>query len=358
MITALIMAGGQGTRFWPLSRTERPKQFLKLTDDQQTMLQQTVERINKLIPAEQIFIATNHRYKDPIREQLPAILPENIIIEPAQKDTAPAIGLTSLYIERKYPGAIVVVLPADHLIKDPERFIDIIKKTVMAAVIGKNILTIGINPTHPETGYGYIDYGDCTHTIDNDKIYRVKAFKEKPDRKKAEVFLQAGHYLWNSGMFIWQLNTIFEQIRIHLPDLSASLEQVKKVLGTAKEKEVMAQEFQQLAAVSIDYGIMEKAEDIYVIPGDFGWDDLGSWPALERIKKLDQDGNIIYGQHYGIDTKNSIIHSKDKVVTTIGLEDIVIVNTEDAVLICDKKRAQEVKEIREILQQDGLEKYL
>lgn len=358
MITVLIMAGGQGTRFWPLSRADRPKQFLKLTDDQKTMLQQTVDRVRKLVGTEQIFIATNHRYRQPIREQLPEIPVENIIIEPYKRDTAPSIGLASLFIEKKHPGSTMLVLPADHLIQDEERFIDIMKKAIMIAVTGSNLVTLGITPTHPETGYGYIHYGECCHTIDDDNVYSVKAFTEKPDLKKAKAFLEDGTYLWNSGMFIWQTETILEKIKFHMPELHQTLKKIRHALGTDLEEKVVDEEFKKATPISIDYGIMEQAEDIYVIPGDFGWDDLGSWPALERVKKVDDDGNIIYGKHYGIDTKNSIVHSPDKVVTTIGLENIVIVNTEDAILICDKNRAQDVKEIREILQQDGLEECL
>jgi len=349
------MAGGQGTRFWPLSRADRPKQFLKLTDDQKTMLQQTVSRVKGLVKPEQVFIATNERYKQPVTEQLPEIPEENVIIEPFKRDTAPSIGLASLYIEKKYPGSIMLVLPADHLIKDEERFIEILKKAVMVAVADENLVTIGIQPTHPETGYGYIHAGECCHTIDDDPVYKVQEFTEKPDYRTAKMFMESGKYLWNSGMFVWQVNTILNRFKEYMPELYQSLEKMKRSLGTDLETRVIRSEFEKIKGISIDYGIMEKAENIFVIPGDFGWDDLGSWPALERVKKVDENGNIVFGKHYGLDTKNAIIHSLDKVVTTIGLKDIVIVDTKEAILICDKKRAQEVKEIREILQKDGLE---
>ncbi len=347
-IIALIMAGGQGTRFWPLSREDRPKQFLKLTDDDKTMLQQTVNRVKSLMRPEQIFVATNVRYKVPIIEQLPAIPEENIIIEPFKKDTAPSIGLASLYVEKKYPGSTMVVLPADHLVKDEKRFINILKKAVMLAVVGENLVTIGIEPNHPETGYGYIHIGEQCHSIDDNHVYKVQEFTEKPDLETAKMFLESGKYLWNSGMFIWQVNTILNKFKEHMPELYGSLEKMKRALGTELESYIIRDEFEKIKGISIDYGIIEKAEDIYVIPGDFGWDDLGSWTALERVKKADKNGNIVVGRHYGIDTKNTIIHSTDKVVTTIGLKDIIIVNTEDAILICDKKRAQEVKEIRPV----------
>ena len=284
MITALIMAGGQGTRFWPLSRKDNPKQFLNLSDNQRTMLQDTVERIKPLVSPEQVFIATNKRYKKAIAEQLTEVPEENIIIEPYKRNTAPSIGLSSLYIEDKYPGSNMLVLPADHLIKDDQRFLDILNKAVMIAASDRNIVTLGIEPTHPETGYGYIHFDNLYQSIDNDDIYEVKEFTEKPELKTAKRFLKEGTYLWNSGMFVWQVETILEKIKKYMPDLYKSLAKIKSVLGSDLEEKVIKEEFKELASVSIDYGIMEKADNIYVIPGDFGWDDLGSWPALERIK--------------------------------------------------------------------------
>jgi mannose-1-phosphate guanylyltransferase len=352
------MAGGEGTRFWPLSRKDNPKQFLKLNDNQKTMLQETVERINELVPLEQVFIATNEAYQKAIKKQLDGIPEENIIVEPMKRNTAACIGLSSVVIEDKYPGSTMIVLPADHLIKDQKRFVDILRKSIMTAATGNNLVTIGIEPTHPETGYGYIHFGDKLHTIDGDQVFEVRNFTEKPDLSTAKEFLEEGTYLWNSGMFIWQLSSILSNIETHLPEMYESLERIKSALGTDLAQKVIRDEFEKMQSVSIDYGIMEKADDIFVIPGSFGWDDLGSWPALERVKKVDADGNVVIGKHYGIDTTNSIIHSPHKVVTTIGLDDVVIVDTEDAILICDKKRAQEVKEIRNILADEGLENCL
>jgi mannose-1-phosphate guanylyltransferase len=349
------MAGGEGTRFWPLSRKDNPKQFLKLNDNQKTMLQETVERINKLVPLEQVFIATNEAYQEAIKNQLDGVPSENIIVEPMKRNTAACIGLSSVVIEDKYPGSTMIVLPADHLIEDEKKFVEILSKAVMTAATGKSLVTLGIKPTHPETGYGYIHYGDHLHTIDGDQVFEVQNFTEKPDLDTAKDFLEAGNYLWNSGIFIWQLDSILYNIEKHLPEMYKSLRKIKNALGTDLEEKVIKNEFEQMESVSIDYGIMEKADDIYVIPGSFGWDDLGSWPALERVKKVDDDGNTVVGKHYGIDTNNSIIYSPNKVVTTIGLDGVVIVDTEDAILICDKNRAQEVKEIRSILKNEGLE---
>jgi mannose-1-phosphate guanylyltransferase len=319
------------------------------------MLQETVERIKELVPIEQIFIATNEAYQEAIKNQLDGIPSENIVVEPMKRNTAACIGLSSVVIENKYPGSTMIVLPADHLIKDENKFVDILSKAVMTAATGKNLVTLGIKPNHPETGYGYIHYGNHLHTIDGDQVFEVQNFTEKPDLDTAKEFLEAGNYLWNSGMFIWQLSSILSNIERHLPEIYESLERIKNALGTDLAQKVIKDEFEKMQSVSIDYGIMEKADDIFVIPGSFGWDDLGSWPALERVKKVDSNGNVVIGKHYGIDTTNSIIHSPNKVVTTIGLDDVVIVDTEDAILICDKKRAQEVKEIRNILADDGLE---
>ena len=355
MITALIMAGGEGTRFWPLSRSHRPKQFLKLSDNQKTMLQKTVERITSLLPIEQVFIATNQAYQETIQKQLAELPAENIIVEPMKRDTAACIGLSAIVINKKHPGSTMIVLPADHLIKNEERFLNILNKAIMIAASGRNLVTLGIKPTHPETGYGYINYGDLCHSIDGDEVYQVKSFTEKPDLETAKGFLEDGKYLWNSGMFVWQVNSILDNIKLHMHDLYQSLERMKKALGTDLEEKIIRDEFSNLEALSIDCGIMEKADNIFVILSSFGWDDLGSWPALERVKKVDGDGNVVFGKHYGIDTIGSIIHSHDKVITTIGLKDIVIVDTEDAILICDKRRAQEIKEIRKILEDNGLE---
>ncbi|ADQ14109.1 mannose-1-phosphate guanylyltransferase [Halanaerobium hydrogeniformans] len=358
MINALIMAGGEGTRFWPLSRKNKPKQFLKLSDEQCNMLQKTVHRIKSFVGLENIYISTNQLYAPAIKEQLSHLPAENIIIEPLKKGTAPSIALSTAVISKKNPGSTIIVLPSDHLIQDSEAFIEIIKKAVMTASIGKNLVTIGIEPTHPETGYGYIQYGKEIHNIDGKSVFKVEKFREKPDLAKAREYLEAGNYLWNSGIFVWNIKTILASFKKYLPEIYQSMLKIKKALGSENETEIIRTEFEKMPEITVEYGIMEKIENIYVIPGSFGWDDLGSWPALARIKKSDQEGNIVVGKHYGIDTTNSIIYSQDKVITTIGLDNLVIVDTDDAILICDKDRAQDVKKIRDILAAAGLEAYI
>ncbi|GAB6137368.1 mannose-1-phosphate guanylyltransferase [Halanaerobaculum tunisiense] len=357
-ITPLIMAGGVGSRFWPLSRKDRPKQFLNLVEEDRSMIQATVDRISKLTDKENIFIATNDRYAEKMKEQLPEIPMDNIAVEPMRKNTAACIGLASLYIEQKDPEAVMMVLPSDHLIKDEENFLKVMESAVEIAKRGDNLVTLGIRPNHPETGYGYIDYKDKYDEIDNNEVFAVNAFTEKPDKKTAEKFVDDGTYLWNSGMFVWKVSTIRKMFKKHMPQLHKGLEQMKEAIGTSKEREVLTEEFEKLDSISIDYGIMEKAENIYVIPGSFGWDDIGSWPALERVEEQDKNGNVIKGEHIGVDTENTIVHGNGKVVTTVGLDDVVIVDTEDAILVCDKERAQEVKEIRNLLQNKGLDNCL
>ncbi|KXS45507.1 MULTISPECIES: mannose-1-phosphate guanylyltransferase [unclassified Candidatus Frackibacter] len=355
MITPLIMAGGIGSRFWPLSRKDRPKQFLNLVDDDKSMIQATVDRISRLTDEESIFIATNQDYATAIQKQLPTLAEDNIIVEPMGKNTAACIGLAAIYIEQEYPDAVMVVLPSDHLIKDEVTYLKLVEKAAEVAKSGENLVTIGIEPTHPETGYGYIHYDQDSVQGKDENIFKVNEFTEKPDRKRAEEFLQAGNYLWNSGMFLWKVSTIRKMFKEYMPKLDQSLEKMKRAIGTEDEFVVLTEEFEKLDSISIDYGIMEKADNIYVLPGDFGWDDVGSWPALERLKELDKYNNLIKGEHIGIETKNSIIHGNGKLITTVGLDDVVIVDTEDALLICDKKKAQEIKELRRKLAEAGFE---
>lgn len=358
MISALIMAGGEGSRFWPLSRKKMPKQFLKLSDEQCNMLQKTVQRIKPLVDLDNIYISTNSHYAEQIKEQVSQLDEANIIVEPLKKGTAPSIALSAAVISKRNPGSTIIVLPSDHLVKDNESFIRVMKRAVMTASIGKNIVTIGIKPSHPETGYGYIEYGAKAHTIDGCPVYKVENFKEKPDLNTAEKYLVAGNYLWNSGMFVLNIKTLFASFKKHLPEIYQAILKIKAALGSEDQAELIKAEFEKMPEITVEYGIMEKADNIYLIPADFGWDDLGSWPALGRIKKEDEKGNIVIGKHYGIDTTNSIIYSPDKLITTIDLDNLVIVDTNDAVLICNKDRAQDVKKIRDLLSNAGLEEHL
>ena len=358
MISVVIMAGGKGERFWPKSRTNLPKQFLSLTDDGKSMIQHTVERLEGLVEVENIYVVTNKSYKNLIIEHIPNLPLENIIIEPEAKNTAPCIGLAAVHIAKKNPESKMIVLPSDHLIKFNEIFLDTLKLGLEVVEDDENIVTIGITPNYPETGYGYINFkkGVSPHEITN--VYEVLRFVEKPDLERAKQYLTSGEYLWNSGIFIWKVSTILKCFEDLLPEIYTGLKEIEVAVNTEKYLETLKKVFSEIPSESIDYGIMEKAKNIYVIPGNFGWDDVGSWLSLERINNTNQDGNIISGNVVTINTKNSIIQGSNKLIATIGLEDIIIVDTDDALLICNKDNTQEVKEVIANLKASNKTEYL
>ncbi len=358
MKTILIMAGGAGTRFWPLSRKENPKQFLNLTDQNMSMLQSTVDRVKEIVEIERVFIATNNLYVDKITEQLPKLPEENIIVEPCKRNTAPCIGLASLYIERKYPDSTMVVLPSDHVVEDTESFKNILNSAASYANKEENIVTLGIKPDKPETGYGYIHLGDQVQEVENNSVFKVKEFTEKPELKKAKSFFEDGNYYWNSGMFVWKTETILNKLKENLPEIYKNLKEISKSIGKPEEKEVIDEKFSCMNNISIDYGVLEKEKDIFVIPADFGWNDVGSWTALSEINEEDDNNNVINSDHVGIDTNDSIIYSEDKLVTSIGVDNLIIVNTEDAILVCNKDNAQDVKRLRKLLKEKGFDNHL
>lgn len=353
--TALIMAGGRGERFWPKSRKEMPKQFLSLTDDGKTMIQLTVKRILPIVDMEDIYIATNREYKELVKEQLPEIPEENILCEPVGRNTAPCIGLGALYIAKKYEDAIMFVLPSDHLIKYNGMFINTLKNAAEKAEKGENLVTIGITPDYPEIGYGYIKFNNekndgCT--------FEVECFVEKPNLKTAKEYLESEEYLWNSGMFVWKVSTILSKFKEYLPDIYEGLQVIRDAIGRENENLILEKVFFNLRSESIDYGIMEKSGGIYTIPGTFGWDDVGSWLAIERIRKTNEVGNVVNGNIITIDTKNCIIEGDEKLIATVGLKDLIIVDTKDATLICDKDSAGDIKKVLENLKICNRNEYL
>lgn len=342
-ITAVIMAGGKGERFWPKSRTSLPKQFLSLTDDGKTMIQHTVGRLLPIINFEDIFVVTNKNYTDLVKEQLPELPSENILVEPIGKNTAPCIGLAATVINKRYDDAVMLVLPSDHLIKSNEIYIETLKKAISVAEKNNNLVTIGITPSYPETGYGYINLDKISFT---DGGYKVKKFVEKPDKVKATEYLSSGEYLWNSGMFVWKTSSIMKNYQKFLPNMYEGLIKISDALEKENFVEVLNSNFKNFESISVDYGIMEKAENIYAVPGDFGWDDVGSWLALERINKKDEDENVVLASDFiNVDTKNCVISAGKKTIAAIGLKDLIIVDTDDAILICDKNSAQKVKDV-------------
>ncbi len=341
-LTAVIMAGGKGERFWPKSRSGCPKQFLSLTADGETMIQKTVNRLKPLVAPEDMYIVTNAAYMELIAQQLPDLPRENVIAEPCARNTAPCVGLAAAVIQKKYGDAVMFVLPSDHLIHAEEMYIDTLRKAASAAEAGRNLLTLGITPTYPETGYGYIKY---VRGSGRDGIYSVERFVEKPDLPTAKDYLKSGGYLWNSGMFIWKASSILANIEQYMPDLYEGLQPIAAAYGTEQFEAVLNEKFRMLPSESIDFGIMEKAQDIYTIPGSFGWDDVGSWLALERINPTDGEGNMFSGDIVSVDTRNCTVCGGKRTVAVLGLEDMVIVDTPDALLVCDKNSTQDIKKI-------------
>lgn len=348
MLCALIMAGGKGTRFWPLSTEEKPKQFLNLIGEE-TMLQMTINRIKPIIPIERIFVCTGEMYVDLVKEQLQELPERNIIVEPEGRNTAPCIALSAMVIERYYKNYNMIVLPSDHLIKDEEEFRD----TLLAAdnfirLKDNAIVTLGMNPTRPEIGYGYIKYSDEVLKSNDFRVIKVERFVEKPNLETAKEYLREGNYLWNGGMFIWSINNIINQIRMYSPDTYNAL------IGLIKVSEDNLQEsinnsYKNTEAVSIDYAVLEKSKDVYVIPSNFGWDDVGSWEALDRYREKDNLGNVLLGQSKVVKANNNLIISSNNRVVVEGLNDIYVIETDGKVLVGNKSNVANIKELKGII---------
>jgi mannose-1-phosphate guanylyltransferase len=353
--TALIMAGGRGERFWPRSRKNLPKQFISLTDDGRTMIQLTIERILPIVDMKDIYIATNKDYMDLVREQLPDIPKENILCEPVGKNTAPCIGLGAVHIANKYDDALMMVLPSDHLIKYNSMFINSLNIACNLAEQNTNLVTIGITPDYPETGYGYIKFNPEKSI---GQAFSVDRFVEKPNLEVAKEYIASEEYLWNSGMFVWKVSSILANMDTLMNKTYSGLLRIKEAIGTNDENMVLEKEFYAFDSQSIDYGIMEKAKDIYTVPGTFGWDDVGSWLAIERIRKTNEYGNVVSGNVITIDSKNSIIDAGSKLIATVGIDDLIIVDTEDATLICKKDSSKDIKMILENLKICNRTEYL
>ncbi|WP_295214122.1 mannose-1-phosphate guanylyltransferase [Ruminococcus sp.] len=347
-ITAVIMAGGRGERFWPKSRTNYPKQFLSLTEDGETMIQKTVKRLLPIVAIEDIFVVTNVSYAALVQEQLPSLPAENVLTEPCARNTAPCIGLAAAVIRKKYGEAMMLVLPSDHLIRYEEMYIDTLRQAVAVAEKDENLVTIGITPTYPETGYGYINFARDT-ALEMPGVYRVERFVEKPDLETAKEYLASHRYLWNSGMFVWKTSSILANIQKLMPDIYDGLTRIEAAVGTADYESVLEAEYQAFRSESIDFGVMEKAENIYTLPGSFGWDDVGNWLAVERINATNEYGNYIEGDVITIGTERSTICGGKRLIAAVGIENLIVVDTDDAVLICAKDSTQDVKKVIENL---------
>jgi mannose-1-phosphate guanylyltransferase len=358
MLYAVIMAGGSGTRFWPWSRKKTPKQLLKITG-QETMIKQTVDRIIGEIPSENIYVVTTSTLAESIEEELPQIPAKNIISEPFGRNTAACIGLAATIIAKRDSNAIIAVMTADHIIEPPDLFLKALKCAEELATEEKALITFGIKPTEPSVNYGYIQRNEDVINRQDFPVYDVKCFTEKPDRITAESFLISGKYYWNSGIFVWSADTILENINTLMPDLSQGLERIGKSIDTPDETSVISHEYEKFDNISIDYGIMEKASNVKIIEAGFKWDDVGSWLAVERLNKSDQNNNTILGKHCGFNTQgNIIIGDNEHLITTINVSDMIIVNTKDVTMICNKNSAEDIKKLTELLEEKGYSDYL
>jgi len=353
---AVILAGGGGTRLWPLSRQRQPKHLLPLYGDD-TMLAQTYARVAPLIPPDRLLVITGADHAEAARDELPTMPSANFVIEPEGRGTGPCVGLMAALIRKRDPGAVMISLHADHAIQKEDAFRDVLRAAVEAALAG-HLVTLGITPTAPETGYGYIERNDCLGQAQGHEVLRVQRFTEKPDAETARSFVDCGRYLWNSGIFVWQVSTILEHFRRLQPQLYAQLMEIEPALGTPRQTELLQRIWPTMRSVSIDVGIMEKADDVVVIPADVGWSDVGCWSSVAGMLPADGDGNVNEGEHVTLDCHNTYIHSSGRLVAALGLDDMVVIETEDAILVCPKDRAQDVKKIVEKLKGEGKEQYL
>ncbi|MCA9522569.1 MAG: mannose-1-phosphate guanylyltransferase [Myxococcales bacterium] len=353
MSYAVIMAGGSGTRFWPASRRQRPKQLLSFLTDR-NLLQETVDRVLPLFPVERILIVTSVDLGPAVREACPTIPVENILLEPAQRNTAPCIGYAATVVQQRHPSTPMVVLPADHYISDGDHFRDVIADA-LEHVVGGRMVTLGITPTSPSTAYGYIKFGDFS-TGRTDLEHRARElleFVEKPDLARALQFLQSGRYLWNAGIFVFRSDVMLEEIDRQLPVLSRCLGGIRDAMGTNGYSDAVAAAFSESPSISIDYGVMEHAQDMLVIPAAFGWSDVGSWDALLDFAPQSAE-NFVHGSTYTLESARNVLYSDGPLVTAVGVENLVVVATADAVLVCSRDRAQLVKQLVLALEERGL----
>lgn len=353
-IYAVIMAGGVGSRFWPRSKKKTPKQLLKIFGDR-TMIQQTVDRLEGLVKSENIYVITNKIQKAGILTQLSHVPVENIIEEPFGRNTAACIGLASVLISKKDPDAVTVVLPADHIIRGEKEFHDTLLKAINFATESKGLITIGIQPSSPETGYGYIQIDENSVT---DGIYKVLTFAEKPNYDTAVRFVESGDFFWNSGMFIWRTDVILDEMKTYLPELHEGLTKIYDAIGTKEYDEVLNTVYGLVKKISIDYGIMEKSKKVHLTKGEFEWSDIGSWEAVYELSPKDDQGNARVGNVYHESSKNSYVYSPDKFAAIIGVDNVIVINNHDSLLICDRSRAQDVKKVIDYLKINELSEYL
>ncbi len=350
----VIMAGGGGTRFWPLSRHEEPKQLLNLSG-KDLMINETIDRVATLADKKDIFIVTNVDQVPKMKTATEGRIQANhILSEPSARNTAACIGYAALEILEKYGDGMMCIFPSDHFIKNETEFTRVLKEAIQVADEENCLVTLGIQPTFPSTGYGYIRFDKTEAGV----AHSVIEFKEKPDLATATAYVESGEYAWNSGMFVWKASVILEHFKTLLPDVYACLEEIRGAMNTDAEQEVIQRVYPTIPSISIDYGIMEKSDDVKVIAADMGWNDVGAWDNLGVLYDADANGNIFAGKHVDIDTKDCIAYSKKRLITTVGVENLIIVETDDAIMVCAKDRAQDVKKIVDTLKEQGENSYL
>ena len=358
----VILAGGRGTRFWPLSRKKRAKQLLRL-DGSETMIQRTVERLLGLARAQQFWVITNDDSRREIRRQLPRLRPAQIISEPAGRNTAPAIGLAAFILRRQNPDAVVGLFPSDHVISREARLREVLAAGARIAAEGENIVVLGVEPSRPETGYGYIEAGEPWRA----NVRRVKRFTEKPDAARAGEFLRAGNFYWNSGMFLWSVKTVTRALEEHLPETAAVLDRISSAYGTPKFASSLRRLYPKCEDISVDYALLEprsakgeRESRIFLLPADFGWNDLGSWTALHEHqvrKSPPAEGNLIRSQgRFTLNASGNYVHSPDKFVAVVGARDIVVVETEDALLVTTRAHSQDIGKVVKYLDRKKLKR--
>ncbi|HZF63058.1 MAG TPA: mannose-1-phosphate guanylyltransferase [Chitinophagaceae bacterium] len=352
-----IMAGGIGSRFWPVSRVGYPKQFIDILGSGRTLIQQTFDRFRKIIPVENIFVVTAKEYAGITADQLPGLPKENIIAEPFRKNTAPCVAYISFKLLQKDPEAALIVAPADHLILDEDRFLELCDEAISFATQASALVTLGIKPTYPNTGYGYIQHEDEEAAP---AVHKVKTFTEKPNLELAKTFISSGDFLWNSGIFIWKLACITDAFRLHLPEMFDLFSGEQQRLNTNEESAAIESIYPLCTSISIDFGILEKASNVYVIPASFGWSDLGTWnSAWENMEKDYWENAVVGSKVMVVDATKCVVHTADeKLVVLQGLDNFIIVDTKDVLLICQKEKEQEIKEYVGEVKRNMGDKYL
>ena len=342
----VIMAGGVGSRFWPMSTPECPKQFIDVFGTGRTFIQMTVDRFKGVVAPENIWVVTSAQYADLVQTQLPEIPKSNILLEPCRRNTAPCIAYVSWRIKAKNPKANIVVAPSDHLVTDVVEFQRVINTALQFVSETDSIVTLGMKPTRPETGYGYIEANLLEPSLRNKEIFHVESFKEKPDLFTAKKYVQNKSFYWNSGIFVWNVRTIINALRVYLPDVNDIFEDLLPYYGTDKEQEIINKEFPKCENISIDYAILEKADEIFVFPANFGWSDVGTWGSLHTIAQADTAGNNIIGQNIRLfDTSNCVIHTtQERRVVIQGLDGYIVAEKDNTLLICKLAEEQRIKE--------------